>query len=136
MGYGFSQVLPVIAQCWAAASGFQPSEREPLPSLIAIEQPELHLHPHYQAKLADMFVGTIQAARGAALETPTLLVETHSEALVSRLGELVEGGKIASEDVVVLLFEADAVNGGTTVRQSTFSAEGTLTNWPLGFFAP
>ena len=136
MGYGFSQVLPVIAQCWAAASGFRPSEREPLPTLIAIEQPELHLHPHYQAKLADMFVGTIQAARGAALETPTLLVETHSEALVSRLGELVESGKIASEDIVVLLFEADAVNGGTTVRQSTFSAEGTLTNWPLGFFAP
>ncbi len=136
MGYGFSQVLPVIAQCWASASGFRPSEREPLPNLIAIEQPELHLHPHYQAKLADMFVGTIHAARGAALETPTLLVETHSEALISRLGELVETGKLASEDVVVLLFEADAANGGTTVRQSTFSPEGTLTNWPLGFFAP
>lgn len=136
MGYGFSQVLPVVAQCWAAASGFRPSEREALPSLIAIEQPELHLHPHYQAKLADMFVGTIQAARDAALENPTLLVETHSDALVSRLGELVESGKLASEDVVVLLFEPDAVNGGSTVRQSTFSPDGTLTNWPIGFFAP
>lgn len=135
MGYGFSQVLPVIAQCWAAASGFRPSAQS-LPNLIAIEQPELHLHPHYQAKLADMFVGTIQAARGAALETPTLLVETHSNALVSRLGELVETGKLDAKDVQVLLFEQDDVTRGTSVRQFTFSPEGTFKNWPIGFFAP
>ena len=136
MGYGFSQVLPVIAQCWAASSGFRPSEREPLPNLIAIEQPELHLHPHYQAKLADMFVGTIHAARAAVLETPTLLVETHSNALVSRLGELVETGKLDAKDVQVLLFEQDDVTRGTSVRQFTFSPEGTFKNWPIGFFAP
>jgi len=83
-----------------------------------------------------MFVGTIQAARGADLETPTLLVETHSNALVSRLGELVEIGKLDSKDVLVLLFEQDAGTRGTTVRQSTFSPEGILENWPIGFFAP
>jgi AAA domain, putative AbiEii toxin, Type IV TA system/AAA ATPase domain len=135
MGYGFSQVLPVVAQCWATASGWHPSERDPLPTLVAIEQPELHLHPHYQAKLADMFVGTAHAAR-AAMTDVRLLIETHSDALVSRLGELVEAGKLASEDVVVLLFEQDPVTKGTTVRQSTFSPDGTLTNWPIGFFAP
>jgi predicted ATPase len=82
-----------------------------------------------------MFVGTMQAARRAALETPMLLVETHSDALLSRLGELIELGKLDPKDVLVLLFEQDAVTRGTTVRQSTFSAEGTLENWPIGFFA-
>ena len=131
MGYGFSQVLPVIAQCWATASGWHPSERDPLPKLLAVEQPELHLHPHYQAKLADLFVGTIDAVPDSRL-----LVETHSEALVSRLGELVEAGKLASERVSVLLFEQDATTKVTSVRQSTFAPDGTLTNWPFGFFAP
>jgi pimeloyl-ACP methyl ester carboxylesterase len=65
MGYGFSQVLPVIAQCWTTARRRRASERDPLPTVIAIEQPELHLHPHYQARLADLFVGTIAAARAA-----------------------------------------------------------------------
>lgn len=156
MGYGFSQVLPVIAQCWATASGRRASEREPLPTVLAIEQPELHLHPYYQARLADMFVGTMGAVRslwntmqertrrlsrwGRPPDTPSnppqFIVETHSDALVSRLGELVEAGKLASDDVVLLLFEQDQETKLTSVRQSTFSPDGTLTNWPVGFFAP
>ena len=135
MGFGFSQVLPIVAQCWATASGRRVSERDPLPSIVAIEQPELHLHPHYQAKLADMFVGSVHAARAAVPDT-RFIVETHSEALVSRLGELVEIGKLAAADVSVLLFEQDPLTKDTTVRQSTFSPDGTLTNWPVGFFAP
>jgi hypothetical protein len=147
MGNGFSQVLPLVAQCWATASGWRPSERDPLPELIAIEQPELHLHPHYQAKLADMFVMTLQAGRDAwtlsrakneELDTvpPKLIVETHSDALLNRLGELVEEGRLPAEDVLVLLFEQDPITKDTTLRQSSFSPDGTLTNWPIGFFAP
>jgi len=146
MGYGFSQVLPVIVQCWATASSRRTSEREPLPTVIAIEQPELHLHPYHQARLADMFVGTMGAVRSLQehprkrqpwesawepLPNPQFIVETHSDALVSRLGELVESGKLASEDVVVLLFEQDPETKLTSVRQSTFSPDGTLTNWPI-----
>jgi hypothetical protein len=137
MGGGLSQVLPVVAQCWLAASGWRGSERGSLPSLIAIEEPEQALHPAYQAKLADMFNGVLRATRathdGAA---PRLLIETHSEALVNRLGELVEAGELASEDVSVLLFEQDPVTKATTVRQSTYTPDGALANWPIGFFAP
>jgi predicted ATPase len=136
MGGGLSQVLPVVAQCWSTASGWRASERGPLPSLIAIEEPEQALHPAYQAKLADMFNGVLRATRatqnGAA---PCLLIETHSEALINRLGELVEAGEIASEDVSVLLFERDPATEKTP-RQSTYSPGGVLNNWPFGFFAP
>lgn len=139
MGYGFSQVLPIIAQCWATASGRRTSKRDPLPGILAFEQPELHLHPFYQALLGDMFVGVINSVRAARTEESQpirLLVETHSEALVNRLGELIEEGKLATEDVSVLLFEKDPKTGISTIRQSTFAPDGTLTNWPIGFFAP
>jgi predicted ATPase len=39
VGFGVSQVLPVLVQCFYA----------PLGSIIIMEQPELHLHPSAQA---------------------------------------------------------------------------------------
>ena len=134
-GYGFSQVLPVAVQCWAAARGRKMDARTPPPSLIAIEQPELHLHPWYQARLADMFAGLVNARNDLSTWGPRLLVETHSEALLERLGELVEQGKLRREDALVLLVERDPETGVSTVRQSEFDEKGVLVDWPIGFFA-
>lgn len=100
MGYGLSQVLPVIVQCVAARPG----------SLVIVEQPELHLHPRAQAELGDLFIqSSLQAALASwredaqkALEEdkelppapiflrrlppgPYFLIETHSEHLLLRL---------------------------------------------------
>lgn len=139
MGYGVSRVLPIIVQCWATASGHRASKHDPVPSILAFEQPELHLHPCNQALLGDIFVGVLDSARAARQEEQQairILVETHSQALVNRLGELVEEGKLASEDAVVLLFEKDLGSGISTIRRSNFAEDGTLTNWPIGFFAP
>ena len=146
MGYGFSQVLPVVTQAWASARRFRPSGRELPTTMLVIEQPELHLHPHHQARLADMLAGVVNASRATSVQPGTgragepsgvqVLVETHSEALINRLGELVEAGDFSADDVSVLLFEKDPGSGITTVRQSHFAADGTLTNWPVGFFAP
>jgi hypothetical protein len=123
MGYGFSQVLPVVVQAWATARGFRSSEREVPTTLLAAEQPELHLHPHHQERLADMLAGVVKASRAASevrgsgdaeeASGVQILVETHSEALVNRLGELVEAGQLAAADVSVLLFEKDPRSGIT-----------------------
>jgi hypothetical protein len=45
-------------------------------------------------------------------------------------------GKLDVADVSVLLFEKDAPSGVTSIREATFERDGTLRNWPLGFFAP
>lgn len=130
MGLGFSQVLPVAAQAWATASGYRASERVTTTTLVAVEQPEVHLHPRYQARLGDMLLGVRKAT------SVPLLVETHSEALISRLGELIEAGALPKDDVSVLLFAKDDKTGITSIRHSYFTSDGMLKNWPIGFFAP
>lgn len=136
-GYGTSQLLPIAAQCWLAGrqlrTGPCPQDRTVIPgtapTLIALEQPELHLHPHRQARLADMFASTV--ATVTALGQPVCLcIETHSEPLVRRFGELVATGALRREDVSVLLFEPRPGGDESSVRPIAFAADGTLPAWP------
>jgi hypothetical protein len=65
------------------------------------------------------------------------LVETHSETLLNRLGELIGKGRILHSDIQVILFEATDDNSRITdVRTSSFGELGELENWPYGFFQP
>jgi hypothetical protein len=68
VGIGISQVVPVIV---TALDG---SER-----LLAIEQPELHIHPRLQAEIADLFIEAIHDNKHR------FIIETHSEHLILRL---------------------------------------------------
>lgn len=136
MGFGISQLLPVVAQCWIARQSAQDGTNPrmaPPPSLLAIEQPELHLHPHHQYQLAEMFAGLADATRAVGHRMP-MIIETHSEAMLHRFGELVEAGKLSPDDILVLFFEKPPGKDVTTVRQANFNAEGVLENWPIGFF--
>jgi predicted ATPase len=143
MGFGFSQVLPIAAQLWAASTAAAPgipSRQRISNPLIVIEQPELHLHPEYQARLADVFaasIGRMSKVTGRpALGGVRILAETHSPALVNRLGALVAEKVISSEDVQVILMEQESSSQPSTVRHATFDEEGILRNWPIGFFEP
>lgn len=132
VGFGYAEVLPVAAAVWSACvrlpkPGVRPN------SLIAIEQPELHLHPAFQAKLAAMFAGALQASRERGNETH-ILIETHSEALISKLGQLVSEGKIDENDVQLVVFDRDPETLGTRVTLAKYDEEGALRNWPYGFF--
>jgi hypothetical protein len=68
VGIGISQVVPVIV---TALDG---SER-----LLAIEQPELHIHPRLQAEIADLLIEAIHNNKHR------FIIETHSEHLILRL---------------------------------------------------
>jgi predicted ATPase len=109
-------------------------------ALLAIEQPELHLHPAHQALLADALVGelTVNVSDESSLNKRMhFLIETHSETLVNRLGELIAAGKILHSDVQVILFEAlEDDTRLTDVRTSPFASTGELVDWPYGFFQP
>jgi len=68
VGFGISQVLPVIVQGLLMRRG----------GIYLVQEPEIHLHPDAQAELADFFL--YLACQGV-----TCIVETHSEYLLLRL---------------------------------------------------
>lgn len=129
-GFGFSQILPVITQLWLLSS-FRRVNRETI--TYAIEQPELHLHPRLQGTLTDAFVKSIKAAKEKKIQL-RLMIETHSEVLVNRLGQLVAEGKISPDQINIVLFEPSDKLGEVTIRNAQFDSDGYLLNWPLGFF--
>lgn len=117
VGVGVSQVLPVIVLCLLAEPG----------DLVILEQPELHLHPALQHKLADFLLECTRYGR-------QILVETHSEHLINRLRRRVaEDDSDETKSLVGLLF-AEQYNGRTTFRESKINAYGGLSqDWPDGF---
>ena len=137
-GFGFSQILPIITQLWLLTTSprrnSQASRRLRKGTLIfSIEQPELHLHPRLQGILTDAFISSIKAASKQDVNL-RLIIETHSEILVNRLGHLVARGKVSPEDINVVFFEQLDESGETSVRTINFNADGYLSNWPIGFF--
>ncbi|MCM8611071.1 DUF3696 domain-containing protein [Accumulibacter sp.] len=126
VGVGISQVLPIVVAAVA-----------PGKSVVAIEQPELHIHPAMQVALGDLFI------EGAKMREMSFLIETHSEHLMLRLlrriretteGELPPGGvKISPEDVSVVYVQSGA-NGVEMVPLLIDETGEFATKWPRGFF--
>lgn len=131
VGFGFSQILPVALQLWSATQRMRrprAARRRIPPSVVVIEQPELHLHPEYQAKIGDLLKSTIES------ENVCLIVETHSSSIINRLGSLVASGEIKSEKIQILRFDKVEASKATEVSISEFDEKGILKNWPYGFF--
>ncbi|MDE2692337.1 MAG: DUF3696 domain-containing protein [Acidobacteriota bacterium] len=125
VGIGVSQLLPVLVAAFASSDKW-----------IAIEQPEIHLHPALQAELGDVF---LESALGEAGNR--FLIETHSEHLMLRIlrriretsdGEEV-GFPVKPEDVAVLYVEPGSE--GAEVVHIPITPDGDFAHpWPDGFF--
>ena len=147
VGYGFSQVLPIATTLWDRAYKKSDNDYE---NIIVIEQPEVHLHPAMQKRLAILFVEALNIAKSRDKKIK-LIVETHSQHLVSHLGkyvsntyppeikELLEYYKtdaesdvqISHEEISVYLFEKK--EGVTTITKTGYDKRGQIERWPIGF---
>ena len=138
MGFGYSQLLPIIVSIWLENSSnsnglkrrFNRQGRNKL--VLAIEQPELHLHPQLQ----HMFGRAI--AKIAKMQSDSnfcFVLETHSKHIIDAIGECIEEEELGNEDVSVTLFEKNS-SGYTDTRLSSFDDSGYLVNWPAGFLSP
>ena len=63
-----------------------------------------------------------------------LVIETHSETIINKIGHLISDSILAPEDVNVVLFDKPETSSQTFVVSGTFDPDGYLTNWPIGFF--
>ena len=127
VGVGVSQVLPVAIG--AMAPGYR---------ILAVEQPELHIHPAIQCNLGDLL-----AAQAIKYESRTMLLETHSEHLVLRMlrrirekteGELPpDGPPLTPGHLSVLWVEQE--DGVVRIKPIPVNAQGDFDEqWPKGFF--
>jgi predicted ATPase len=116
VGFGVSQILPVLVLCYYVPTG----------STIVLEQPEIHLHPSVQAGLADVFVDAIKTRQ------VQILFESHSEHLLRRLQRRIAEEQLAPE--LVSLFFCEMSNSGSSLKKLDMNLFGDITNWPNDFF--
>ncbi|CAI2082277.1 TPA: AAA family ATPase [Serratia marcescens] len=130
MGFGYSQVLPIIMSIWLEMQNIESNDEE---VIFVIEQPELHLHPAYQANVAKLFAKVIFSAKENS-KNIKIIFETHSQSMIDALGESIENKIIDKEDVSVIIFDKTK-ESGTSATQTFFDDDGYFVNWPVGFFS-
>jgi predicted ATPase len=115
VGFGLTYALPVVVACLTAMPE----------SLILLENPEAHLHPKGQSRMAALL--SAAAATGAQL-----IVETHSDHVLNGVRIAVKQGVLQPEDTVVHYFSGNGA--GAEVVTPRIDKDGMLEQWPEGFF--
>lgn len=132
VGVGISQMVPVVVACLIEPDG-----------LVAIEQPELHVHPAIQVGLGDLFIEATTGPQPAVGPERSLLIETHSEHIMLRLlrriretteNEVPPGVTGLSPDDLSVIY-VESGDGGVRFRPLRVAREGEFIDyWPRGFF--
>lgn len=127
-GFGYSQILPIILSIWLTIENTQDSKKISS-NYSLLEQPELHLHPAMQALLMNTLDHALSKNNNM-----NLMIETHSEYMIKQLGIDIANKILSPDDVQVLVFNEE--HGIAEITTANFLKNGTLENWPLGFFQP
>lgn len=117
VGFGTRQLLPIIIE----------SVNSPEHSTIIVEEPETHIHPKAQSKLADLFV------ESALDGDRNFIIETHSIFLVTEIQILIAQGKISADEVGVYYFTQDS-EGSRAINMKIRENGQFEEEWPSGFF--
>ncbi|MBM3334145.1 AAA family ATPase, partial [Candidatus Sumerlaeota bacterium] len=112
VGFGVSQVLPVVVALLAAAPG----------QLLYLEQPEIHLHPNAQRRLATVL-------RDAVRRGVVVVVETHSSLLLRAIQTLVAQDMLDRKDVKLHWFQRQE-DGSTKITSADLDEAGAYGDWP------
>lgn len=122
VGFGISQVLPVLVQCFYAPAG----------SIILMEQPEIHLHPNAQSALADVMIDVINSRENGADRNIQIVIETHSEHFLRRLQRRIAEDSVPQEKVSA--YFANIAKTPATLESLQIDIFGNIQNWPKDFF--
>jgi len=117
VGFGVSQILPVLVLCYYVPEG----------ASIILEQPEIHLHPSAQMGLADIL---IQVSKTRKLQ---IILESHSEHLLRRLQRRIAEEEFSNEDVALYFCSTDQ-EGKSNLTPLEVDQFGNINNWPDNFF--
>ena len=116
VGFGVSQVLPVLILCYYAPEG----------SILILEQPEAHLHPKVQSELADVLIDVVKN------RNVQIILESHSAHLLHRLQRRIAEEQISADDTAFYFCQ---INDGTSeIERLKVDEYGNIRNWPQNFF--
>ncbi|MEA5486646.1 MULTISPECIES: DUF3696 domain-containing protein [Pseudanabaena] len=119
VGFGVSQVLPILVLCYYAPKG----------ATLIFEEPETHLHPSAQAGLADIFIEVIKT------RNIQIIIESHSEHLLRRLQRRMAEEKDGfTNDDAALYFCKMNDQGDSELVTLDIDDYGNICNYPEGFF--
>lgn len=118
VGFGVSQILPVLTMGLLA-------ERD---NILIFEQPEIHLHPRVQARLAELLVCFAYLGK-------RIIIETHSDHLINRLRRLVAEDLTDQlcDKVSIVFVQQDGEEA--KIEALRVDKEGRIENWPPDFLA-
>lgn len=114
VGFGYSYILPLIV------SGLIAKKNE----ILIVENPEAHLHPRAQSRIAEFF------SRVASCGVQ-VFIESHSEHILNGLRVSVLNPEIdvSNEDLIIHYF-----NESFDSEKLIIDKNGKIENWPNGFF--
>lgn len=120
VGFGIGQAFPVIVEALRTSPG----------AMFLVQEPEIHLHPDAQLRMADLLVTLAKSGR-------RVIVETHSEHLLLRVRRHIlrtasSGLRLPPSDVSVLFVSKDR-DGTSSVTRLPLDHMGQIGDWPRGF---
>jgi len=117
VGFGLTYVLPVIVAILKAKAG----------DLLIIENPESHLHPMGQSKIAKLCAMAV--ANGVQI-----IIESHSDHFLNAIRVATKQEIIFPDDSVIYYFSKKQDSLETQVEQIKVNQDGSIDNYPKGFF--
>lgn len=116
VGFGITQVLPIIVAALSASQG----------DLLLIENPEVHLHPSGQAAMGHFLS---EVARSGV----QVIIESHSDHVLSGIRRAVKSSLLEHEQVAIHFFRPRSAEG-SQVFSPQMDRNGAIDFWPDGFF--
>jgi len=119
LGYGMSQILPVLTQCSFAPKG----------ATLLFEQPEIHLHTIAARALSGVFIETAKS------KSAHVVLETHSPELVKEFMVKQRAGEISPDDII--FYRVNRYDGESRITPLEFDEHLDIyDNWESGISIP
>ena len=127
---GFHQLFPIMVQLGLMKSG----------ELIAIENPEVHLHPSLQLRITEALIDHAKSGR-------RILIETHSDLVIRRIMRSLLAEDLPQECLHIYFADlkraaqcswaptedASVEFHGSSLERLKVDSKGRIVNWPKGF---
>ncbi|MBK7767401.1 MAG: DUF3696 domain-containing protein [Sulfuritalea sp.] len=116
VGFGLTQVLPIVVAALSASKG----------DLLLIENPEVHLHPAGQALMGQFLADVARAG-------VQVIVETHSDHILNGVRRAVRSQRLEPEQVALHFFRPRIADEAQAISPQ-LDKSGNIDVWPEGFF--